>query len=100
MIMPYLCHIFYVVFCAFVFQALKVSMTKHPSCLKLHGVLEEKIKQVTDTAITLYEGPVRDLCPLAPNNVNTMAVAAMAAGNLGFNKVSYFDCTYLLCCIA
>ena len=31
-------------------------------------------------------GPVRDLCPLAPNNVNTMAAAAIAAHNLGFDK--------------
>ena len=30
---------------------------------------------------TLYEGPVRGLCALAPNNVNTntMAAAALAA---------------------
>lgn len=34
------------------------------------------------------EGPVRELCPLAPNNVNTMAAAAIAAHNLGFDKVS------------
>jgi hypothetical protein len=27
------------------------------------------------------------LCPLAPNNVNTMACAALAAHNLGFDKV-------------
>ena len=31
----------------------------------------------------LYEGPVRDLCPLAPNNVNTMACAALAGHTLG-----------------
>jgi aspartate dehydrogenase len=29
---------------------------------------------------------VRELCPLAPNNVNTMAAAAVAASNLGFDK--------------
>ena len=32
-------------------------------------------------------GSVRGLCPLAPNNVNTMAAAALAAHNLGFDKV-------------
>ena len=32
-------------------------------------------------------GSVRGLCPLAPNNVNTMAAASMAAHNLGFDKV-------------
>ena len=37
----------------------------------------------------LYEGPVRALCPLAPNNVNTMACAAIAANTpeLGFDGV-------------
>lgn len=34
----------------------------------------------------LYSGPVRQLCPMAPNNVNTMACAAIAAHNLGFDK--------------
>jgi aspartate dehydrogenase len=28
------------------------------------------------------EGPVRQLCPLAPSNVNTMAAAAVAEHNL------------------
>ena len=37
--------------------------------------------------VTLYEGPVRPLCSLAPNNVNTMAAAAMAAHNLGLDRV-------------
>ena len=32
-------------------------------------------------------GSVRGLCPLAPNNVNTMAVGAIAAHNLGFDQV-------------
>ena len=32
-------------------------------------------------------GPVRELCPLAPNNVNTMAAAAIAATSLGFDGV-------------
>ena len=35
----------------------------------------------------LYEGPVRALCPMAPNNVNTMACCALAAHNLGFDGV-------------
>jgi len=33
-------------------------------------------------------GAVRELCHLAPNNVNTMAAAALAAHNLGFDNVS------------
>ena len=35
----------------------------------------------------LNQGPVRQLCPMAPNNVNTMACAAIAAHNLGFDGV-------------
>jgi aspartate dehydrogenase len=38
----------------------------------------------------LILGPVRDLCSLAPNNVNTMAVGALTAHNLGFDKVQAF----------
>ena len=40
----------------------------------------------TDESVELYRGPVRELCPLAPNNVNTMAAGAVAATNLGFDK--------------
>ncbi|XP_048252420.1 putative L-aspartate dehydrogenase isoform X2 [Haliotis rufescens] len=68
-------------------QALKVTMTKHPSSFKLNGHLNVKNDQVKDTRTVLYDGPVRELCPLAPNNVNTMAAAALAAHNLGFDKV-------------
>ena len=39
-----------------------------------------------DRSVELYRGPVRELCPLAPNNVNTMAAAAVAAANLGFDN--------------
>lgn len=35
----------------------------------------------------MYEGPVRALCPMAPNNVNTMACCALAAHTLGFDGV-------------
>ena len=35
----------------------------------------------------IYSGPVRELCQLAPNNVNTMAVGATLASNLGFDGV-------------
>lgn len=69
-------------------QNLKVTMTKHPTSFKLNGDLKTKNDQVKDTKLILYDGPVRELCPLAPNNVNTMAAAAIAAHNLGFDKVS------------
>ena len=61
-------------------------MRKHPESFKLEGDLKEANSRVTDTAVELYHGPVRQLCPLAPNNVNTMAAAAVAATNLGFDK--------------
>lgn len=66
-------------------KALKITMTKHPSCFKLVGPLVEKNQNLT-TKRVLYDGPVRGLCPLAPNNVNTMAAAAIAAHNLGFDE--------------
>lgn len=68
-------------------QALKVTMKKPPQSLKLNEPLKSKNDAVKDTAEILYDGPVRELCPLAPNNVNTMAAAAVAAHNLGFDNV-------------
>ncbi|XP_025091009.1 putative L-aspartate dehydrogenase [Pomacea canaliculata] len=68
-------------------QALKVTMKKHPTSFKLEGELAELNKSVMDNPVILYEGSVRGLCPLAPNNVNTMATAAIAAHNLGFDHV-------------
>ena len=62
-------------------------MRKHPSCFKLESPLKEENEKCFNSAITLYEGPVRNLCSLAPNNVNTMAAAAIAAKNLGFDHV-------------
>ena len=43
--------------------------------------------QLTSESSFTFTGPVRNLCPLAPNNVNTMAAAAIAAHNLGFDEV-------------
>lgn len=66
-------------------HSLKITMTKHPHSLKLNGELADRNAAVTTERTVLYDGPVRGLCPLAPNNVNTMAAAAMAAHNLGFD---------------
>jgi len=68
-------------------KGLTVTMRKHPSSFKLNGDLKVRNDQVGSEAVDLYYGPVRQLCPLAPNNVNTMAAAAVAASNLGFDKV-------------
>jgi len=67
-------------------HGLTITMTKHPSSFKLNGHLEHKNADVKDEKVELYRGPVRDLCPMAPNNVNTMAAGAVAASNLGFDK--------------
>ncbi|XP_039632009.1 putative L-aspartate dehydrogenase [Polypterus senegalus] len=70
-------------------KALKVTMSKHPSCFRLVDFLAS---QLPPTGVPgrkiLFCGPVRDLCPLAPNNVNTMAAAAIAGHNLGFSGVT------------
>ena len=62
-------------------------MRKHPTSFKLEEPLKSLNEGVVNEPLTLYDGPVRDLCPLAPNNVNTMAAAAIAGHNLGFDKV-------------
>ena len=64
-------------------------MRKHPVSYRLSGELAELAAKSADSneAVTLYEGPVRQLCPLAPHNVNTMAAAALAAHTLGFDGV-------------
>ena len=43
-------------------------------------------KHLCHSIFVVPPGCIRDLCPLAPNNVNTMAAAALAAHNLGFDK--------------
>ena len=88
-------------------QGLKVTMKKYPASFKVLGYLADKLKTVKDEPMVIAEGrcmcicdgtnnlsiisfilaPVRELCPLAPNNVNTMSVAALAAHNLGFDGV-------------
>jgi len=69
--------------------SLSVSMAFHPASVKAFGALREKLQEASkmDGPVTLYSGPVRPLCSLAPNNVNTMAAAALAAHTLGFDRV-------------
>ncbi|RWS26372.1 putative L-aspartate dehydrogenase-like isoform X2 [Leptotrombidium deliense] len=82
-------------------HALHIEMHFHPHSLRLNEPLYSLNAAVTNTAVTLFEGnfyrnklfcfyilgPVRNVCKLAPNNVNTMACAAIAAENLGFDRV-------------
>lgn len=68
-------------------EALEIEMRFHPHSLKLSGNLFDLNAQVDSTPVTLFMGPIRELCPLAPNNTNTMACAAIAGYCLGFDKV-------------
>ncbi|KAL8176236.1 UNVERIFIED_CONTAM: hypothetical protein K2H54_026676 [Gekko kuhli] len=68
-------------------QALTVTMVKHPNSFRLGGHLGELAQRALQGRMVLYDGPVRGLCPLAPNNVNTMAAACLAAPSLGFDGV-------------
>uniref|UniRef100_A0A8C5FPG8 Aspartate dehydrogenase domain-containing protein n=2 Tax=Gadus morhua TaxID=8049 RepID=A0A8C5FPG8_GADMO len=63
-----------------------VRMSKHPSCFRL---TEDTLSDWTEGEgrRVLFRGSVAELCPLAPNNVNTMAAVAVAAGTLGFPGV-------------
>ncbi|XP_045575752.1 putative L-aspartate dehydrogenase isoform X2 [Salmo salar] len=68
------------------FLALFIRMSKHPSCFRLTGdVLSDWTED--EGRRVLFSGSVAELCPVAPNNVNTMAAAAIAAGTLGFAGV-------------
>ncbi|XP_067333223.1 aspartate dehydrogenase domain-containing protein isoform X2 [Channa argus] len=68
------------------FMALFIRMSKHPSCFRLTGDLLSDWAEGEGRRV-LFKGSVAELCPLAPNNVNTMAAAAVAAGTLGFTGV-------------
>ena len=58
-------------------------MRKEPTAVKWAGDLD--VASI-DAETELFRGSVRDLCALAPNNVNTMAVLALASG-LGLDAV-------------
>lgn len=66
-------------------HAASITMRKHPKSLKFSGPLPEG-HQHSGTPVTYYQGPLRELCGYAPNNVNTMAVLALSSG-LGMDKV-------------
>ncbi|XP_051905096.1 aspartate dehydrogenase domain-containing protein [Hippocampus zosterae] len=69
-----------------VLQALFIRMSKHPSCYRLTADVSSEWAEGQGRRV-LFRGSVSELCPLAPNNVNTMATAAVAAGKLGFDGV-------------
>jgi aspartate dehydrogenase len=76
-------------------HSVTITMKKHPAMLHLcdarlnetlAALIEEEASGKVPTEETLlFEGSVRDVCPIAPNNVNTMACCAMASHTLGFD---------------
>lgn len=62
-------------------------MSKHPSCFRLAGNLLSDWSEGEGRRV-IFHGSVAELCPVAPNNVNTMAAAAIAASTLGFSGVT------------
>jgi len=62
-----------------------IAMIKHPASLNYQAQLNPPLAETTDRR-EIYKGPLRELCALAPNNVNTMAVLAMAS-ELGFDAI-------------
>eukprot|EP01096_Ripella_sp_DP13-Kostka_P009370 TRINITY_DN3600_c0_g1_i1.p1 TRINITY_DN3600_c0_g1~~TRINITY_DN3600_c0_g1_i1.p1 ORF type:complete len:320 (+),score=140.60 TRINITY_DN3600_c0_g1_i1:70-960(+) len=78
-------------------SSLIISMTKPAASLKVLAPLDNHLQSLIEghkergekpDEFVVYDGPVKDLCPLAPNNVNTMATAALAASSaLSFSQV-------------
>eukprot|EP00003_Mantamonas_plastica_P011467 TRINITY_DN2118_c3_g1_i1.p1 TRINITY_DN2118_c3_g1~~TRINITY_DN2118_c3_g1_i1.p1 ORF type:complete len:147 (+),score=24.98 TRINITY_DN2118_c3_g1_i1:469-909(+) len=73
-------------------EGLQVIMKKHPGSIKVVGeeyqqLVDDTINKDSAEEVVIFQGSVRDICPIAPNNVNTMACAAIAAHNLGFDNV-------------
>lgn len=71
--------------------ALSVTMTFNADALKLQDPLKSKLKTYQESELNdpylLFEGNVRELAQLAPNNVNTMVCLALAYGETGLDEV-------------
>lgn len=72
-------------------QKASIDMTFHADALKLNMPLRSELESYLSSADTadklLYEGDIRSLAAMAPNNVNTMCGLALAAGARGFDDV-------------
>lgn len=70
---------------------ISITMMKEPSSLKVFGEVKERndryMQSESEDECVLYDGVLRPLCTQAPNNVNTMACAALAGHTLGFDGV-------------
>lgn len=66
-------------------QSVRVEMHFHPRSLRLpsgsalRSINDDLLRQPVTCVEprVLFDGPVRQVCSLAPNNVNTMATAAL-----------------------
>jgi aspartate dehydrogenase len=72
-------------------EGLKMTMRFHADALRLQSPLKEKLAAYCAdkhqiNPIVLYEGSVRNLAPLAPNNVNTMTCLALAGSRIGLDR--------------
>eukprot|EP00759_Apiculatamorpha_spiralis_P032372 PhF_6_TR33820/c0_g1_i2/m.49599/K06989/nadX; aspartate dehydrogenase len=69
-------------------KKLRITMKKHPKSLtKLEAPLVDRVLSMSEGEIEkeIFRGPVKEIAPLAPNNVNTMACGALAClESLGF----------------
>ncbi len=72
-------------------KSASISMKFNADALRLNSPLKEELiafsQSNTSAEIELFNGPVRELAKLAPNNVNTMCGLALAASSLGFDGV-------------
>ena len=70
-------------------QGLTITMAKHPSAFKLADS-EGDLSNTTEPRV-VYEGSVRQLCPLAPNNVSTMFWWLIGNRNLDIHLLAVVD---------
>jgi len=71
-----------------ILKSLTITMLKHPNSFKVIDPLKELCERAKrhNAPVVLYDGPVRMLCPLAPNDANTVSICAIVANNLGFDN--------------
>ncbi len=68
-------------------KTLHVEMKKHPSSFKISDeATKEKLEkaQQEDGEVVVFEGNVKDLNVVAPQNTNTMSIYALTSSSLGF----------------
>jgi len=74
-------------------EGLHITMQFNADALKLNEPLKQQLHHFIEdadnkNALTLYNGPIRKLAQLAPNNVNTMTCLALAANTIGLDKAT------------